>query len=238
MQTSRCISSTASALHRVFVIPTEQLQRTAYMQSSALRPTPNTFASKLLVQHQRRYASMPSTARRLPRNEEIKAWSVSLRNAEGKLDPPRSTADILKSIDRSSYSLVTIVAGSPGVPPICKVVSMKDEYKAAKAKQKQAKNPGATTKEVELNWAIDENDLGHRMDRVKEFLGKGYKVEVLLAKKRKGKAATLAQALGVVQRIRDTIASVEGAKESKPMEGKVLETATIFAEGKVPKVQT
>lgn len=207
------------------------------MQDSTLRPTQNTSALRFSVQQQRYYASPPSTARRLPRNEEIKAWSVCLRNAEGNLDPPRSTSDILQSIDRTKYSLVTIVAGEPGVPPICKIVSMKDEYRAAKARQKQPKNPGATTKEIELNWAIDENDLGHRMDRVKEFLGKGYKVEILLAKKRKGKGATLARALEVVQRIRDTIASVEGAKESKPMEGKTLETATLFAEGKVLKQQ-
>ena len=105
---------------------------------------------------------------------------------------------------------------------------------AEKAKGKANKNPGATIKTIELNWAIDGNDLGHRLNKVKEFLGKGFKVEVVLAEKRKGRKATEEEAQDLLRRIREAVKEVDGARESKPMEGKLLKPATIYAEGKAP----
>lgn len=90
-------------------------------------------------------------------------------------------------------------------------------------------------KTLELNWAIDKGDLGHRLERMREFLGKGYKVEVVLVKKRgKSKPASQEQMEGLVKGVRGAIEE-GGWKEHKPMEGKIGGQVLIFAQGKVVK---
>lgn len=126
--------------------------------------------------------------------------------------------------------------GKPTDPesyPICKILDRKAQREAHRAKPK-SKSPALTVKTLELNWAIDGNDLGHRLNKMKEFLEKGNKVEVILAGKRKGRKASLEEAENVLGRIRETIAGVEGARESKAVEGIVLAQVKLFAEGKAP----
>jgi translation initiation factor IF-3 len=129
-----------------------------------------------------------------------------------------------------------VVPGEPGVPPICKIQSKEKLREAEKARQKSERNSkGGTAKTMELNWAIDKHDLGHRMDKLKGFLEKGWKVEVVCAKKRKGKTASPEDAEALVARIRGVCGSVVGSREHKPMEGKILETVTLHLEGKAVK---
>jgi translation initiation factor IF-3 len=105
-----------------------------------------------------------------------------------------------------------------------------------KARAKAARSSGITTKTIELNWAIDGNDLGHRLNRFREFLTKGFRIEVLLAGKKKGRKATEEEAKALIDKLKGVVAEVEGAKESRPMEGKLLTQAKFFAEGKaVPR---
>jgi translation initiation factor IF-3 len=100
---------------------------------------------------------------------------------------------------------------------------------AEKAKAKAARRGGgAGTKTLELNWAIDKGDLGHRLDKMKTFLEKGLKVEIVLASKRRGKQATEEEAQLLLRKIKDAVKEVDGAKEMKPMEGKLLRTATVY----------
>jgi translation initiation factor IF-3 len=158
---------------------------------------------------------------------------------DGKVqDYPRSTADILSSIDRKKFSLCVVVPGEPGVPPICKIMSKERMREAEKARQKAERNSkGGMAKTIELNWAIDRHDLGHRMDKLKGFLEKGCKVDVVCAKKRRGKTALPEEAQRLLARIREVCGSVEGSREFKPMEGKLLETVTLHLEGKAVKVK-
>ncbi len=107
---------------------------------------------------------------------------------------------------------------------------------ADKAKAKAKPGRGlVTTKTIELNWAIDRNDLSHRIAKMKVFLGKGYRVEVVLAPKKKGRRATDEDADQVMRRIKEAVGEVSGAKEIKPMEGKILGTTTLYFEGKAQK---
>ncbi len=108
---------------------------------------------------------------------------------------------------------------------------------AEKVKAKAARDSVVTTKTIELNWAIDIYDLGHRLQRIREFLGKGHRVEVIMAPKRKGKKATEAEAQSLVDRVRSVVGQCEGSRESKPMEGKLLGTAMIYLEGKRQEVK-
>jgi translation initiation factor IF-3 len=242
MRSSRCVFSTASALHRIFIAPIEasQLQfspRTAIPTLSTFAPSSLSKVPRPLIQRRTLVSSATAAKSRLPRDDEIKSWSVSLVDEEGKLQDPRSTADILSSIDRKKFSLCIVVPGEPGVPPICKIQSKEKLREAEKARQKAERNSrgGTANKTMELNWAIDRHDLGHRMDKLKGFLEKGWKVEVVCAKKRKGKTATPEDAEALVARIREVCGSVVGSREFKPMEGKVLETVTLHLEGKAVK---
>lgn len=120
--------------------------------------------------------------------------------------------------------------------PTCRIISKKEQYELDRQRQKQKvqakKNSGeASTKTVELSWAIDGNDLAHRMKKVVEFLNEGRKVEVVLAKKKGGRKATGEECEGVVARILETVEGVKGAKVGKAMEGKVGGVLTLFFEG-------
>ncbi|KAH8811920.1 hypothetical protein F5884DRAFT_295015 [Xylogone sp. PMI_703] len=228
MSSSKSAFSAALALHRVFIAPLIH-SGNRHFQHTFLRAQPNQF-SKLLLTHQRCYASPPAM-KRLPRDDEIKSRTVRVVGEDGKLKEPQQTLEVLNSLNRTLESLVIVDPGTDGSIPICKIINKKAEREAVKAK-KAVKNPGAVVKTIELNWAIDANDLGHRLKKMKEFLGKGNKVELILASKRKGRKASPEEADMVLQKIREAIAEVDGAKESKAMEGKVLGHATLFIQGK------
>ncbi|KAL2075473.1 hypothetical protein VTL71DRAFT_416 [Oculimacula yallundae] len=239
MRSSRCVFSTAAALQRVFIAPIE-LQTPSRVQtrglvtlSSQLRQRPHAILN--LSQPQRRYVSLHRAEKsRLPRDDEIQAWSVTLVDADGKLTEPRSTRDILSTLDRKTNSLVIVVPGEPGVPPICKILNKQQMRESEKAKLKAARGSGVTQKTMELNWAIGKNDLGHRMDKLRGWLEKGWKVDVVLAGKKKGRKATEEEAEALVKHIRGVLEEV-GGRETKLVEGKMLGQLTLYLEGKKAK---
>ena len=104
-----------------------------------------------------------------------------------------------------------------------------------KARLKAARRggTGSSSKTLEMNWAIDKNDLAHRMEKMTKFLQKGLKVEVALASKRKGKGrqATEEEAEELLRSIRDVARGVEGVREIKPIQGKLLKTVSMFFGG-------
>ncbi|KAF7862681.1 hypothetical protein EAF04_007554 [Stromatinia cepivora] len=234
MSNTRCVFNAASALRRVFLAPIEHL-------STLLLRTP-TFSSRLTTIHptliqQRTLLKSTSNAvpeQRLPRDEEITDLYLRLKNAEQKLDAPVRTSEILKSINLKTHMLQIIAYSEDGEPPIAKII---DKQEAARQKRlaKKSKNPAAVTKTIEMNWAIERNDLGHRLERIREFLERGNKVEVVLAGKKKGRKATEEEAEGVVGRVREFVEEVSGARESRKMEGKVGVQAVLYFEGRVPK---
>lgn len=244
MKSTRCAFSTAAALHRVFIAPIELVQP----GQSKLQFTPRTISStstsalrcstrapRLLVsQQQKCYASSAAVRSRLPRDDEIKAWSISLVGEDGKLQDPQPTFDVLDSIDRKKDTLVVVVPGEPGVPPICKIMNKEAMRAAEKAKLKGARS-AVTEKTIELNWAIDANDLSHRMMKMKGFLMKGNRVDIVLGAKRKGKKATVEEAEALIARVKAAVAEVEGTRESKPADGKLLGVYTLQFEGKLKK---
>lgn len=129
--------------------------------------------------------------------------------------------------------MVVVPGENGGDPPICKIIDKKQEWAATKAKKKQRSSSGAqlSKKTIELNWAIEQGDLGHRLVRIKEFLERGHKVEIVLAAKRKGRIASEEEAQALVRKLKEAVVEV-GARETKETEGKMLGIMTIFAEGK------
>ena len=102
---------------------------------------------------------------------------------------------------------------------------------AEKAKLKAAKGTGVTQKTMELNWAIGKGDLGHGMGKWGGWLERGWRVEVVIAGKKKGRKATEEEARELLGAIGGVMAEM-GGREMKPVEGKVLGTLTMFLEGK------
>lgn len=161
-----------------------------------------------------------------------------------KLNPPETLRYVLSRFDRKTHRLVCVTPPPSAAQrealegewiPTCRIVSKKEQYEQEKAKQKSKvqakKNSADNVKTIELNWAIDGNDLGHRMRRVEEFLSEGRRVEVVLAKRKGGRKATIDECEGVVDKILETVEAVEGAKQLKKMEGKLAGVATLFFEG-------
>jgi translation initiation factor IF-3 len=159
---------------------------------------------------------------------------VSLVGEDGKLQEPCYTVDILHSMDRKRDSLVVVVPGEPGTPPICKIMNKEAMRVAEKAKAK-APRPSVTEKTIELNWAIDGNDLSHRLVKMKSFLGKGFRVEVVMGTKRKGRKASEEEAEALIEKVRKAAGEVDGARESKPVDGELLGMLTLQFEGKSKK---
>ena len=118
--------------------------------------------------------------------------------------------------------------------PVCKIID-KAEARAAQKQRRKAKlkSPEQAKKYLELNWAIDQNDLQHRLSKLRQFLMEGRRVEVFLAKKkRRMRDATPAEGRETLKKIEECVKGVDGAKELRAMEGRFLERAALFYEGK------
>ncbi|KAK0883952.1 hypothetical protein LTR87_002173 [Friedmanniomyces endolithicus] len=124
--------------------------------------------------------------------------------------------------------------------PVCKIVSKKEQYdleRRKKSANKERVKEGSKAQTLELNWAIDANDLQHRLDRIGEFLSEGRRVEVVLAAKKRGRKATVQECEQVVKKIEACVAGVEGASVMKALTGKMGAFATIMLQGRMGKSQ-
>lgn len=174
---------------------------------------------------------------------------ITLVNPEtNQPDPtPRETYDVLRQLDEKTHRLVQLTPDpspvfDPHYTPLCKIQSKKDEYdreqarKAAAKGAKKARALESSVKTLELNWAAAPNDLAHRLDKVREFLDQGRKVEIVLAVKKRGRRATRDECEDLLRAIRKVVEEVEGAREIRPMDGKVGAFATLSLQGRPPRV--
>jgi translation initiation factor IF-3 len=179
-------------------------------------------------------------------NEEITARIIQLVDPETKTLGERVTRyDVLRDLDQKTHRLVQLTPDDPEdryFVPVCKIVDKKEAYEAEKKKktaQKEVKQAAAkerSIKTLELNWAIDGNDLAHRLEKVRAFLEEGRRVEVVLASKKRGRKATLAECEGLLEKIRGVADGVGGAKVLKEFEGKMGGFATVVYQGRAPGV--
>ncbi|KAL1590261.1 hypothetical protein WHR41_01061 [Cladosporium halotolerans] len=253
---SKHISHTASpykALYNVFVQPALSTSRTARPQwlnrnlaatpKQHLSPQTRSFSSspsKFFVK--RKNANKAPQKREQKWNEEIKGkWIILVNPETNRLEEPTPRWGVLQNLDQKTHRLVQVVPDDPADPnsiPVCKIVDKKESYEADKRRKavqkenKQAAQKENSVKTLELNWAIDGNDLGHRLDKVKEFLAEGRRVEIVLASKKRGRKASPAECQDVLAKIRSVAQSVKGAKE-KSFEGKPGGFATLTFHGKV-----
>ena len=169
------------------------------------------------------------------RDEAIQSRDVRVVDDHGSLQPAESLVSVLASFDRQKYFLVQVSPPDSEEIPVCKILDRVKAREAERAKSKPVKDLSTTTKQLELGWAIDTNDLGHRMNKMKEFLEQGRRVEIIISPKKRARKVARDEASLVVKRIRERIGQVEGAKEWKEMQGVPGGMVTIFVEGRVKK---
>lgn len=118
-----------------------------------------------------------------------------------------------------------------GEAAVCKIIDKEAARLAEEEVRKQARARAVSTKELELNWAIAAHDLEHKMRRMREFLGKGFTVEIILAKKRRGRPALREEAQAVFDAVHAAVEQVPGARQTKRMEGEVGGVVKLVFEG-------
>ncbi|KAF2180897.1 hypothetical protein K469DRAFT_692444 [Zopfia rhizophila CBS 207.26] len=240
------LSSTSRALYRVFIAP----YTSTPMQNPHTLPPP----SKLLLPHTtiRTKVWKKDTQRHALSDayildNAIKSPYVNIVDTQSRFLQNIPINQAMRRFDSSLYHLVQVQPGrvdefgqpDPNHLPTCKIISKADLRQQHKTKldiqRKAAKGgvgKGAGIKNLELNWAIDGNDLRHRLEKMKGFLMEGRKVEVLLGPKRKGRQATMEECEKVLQKIREAVAECKGSGESKKPEGRVGGVVTLVFQGK------
>jgi translation initiation factor IF-3 len=231
MRSLRCTFNAATALHRIFIAPIEHSNL-----CTGPHPLAYSFPKLHIPRGQRYLFSSSRKLEQLPRDGDIDSKRVRIVLENGKLSPPQYTANVRMKMNTRTETLIAVAKADKSDPssmPICKIVSIAALKKAEYEKNKSKKASAAqwTIKKIELNWAIDGHDLRHRLERVQEFLAKGWRVEVLMAPKRKGRRATEEEARQLVAKVKETVNLVEGAREWKGMEGVILGQATMYLEG-------
>ncbi|TKA23208.1 hypothetical protein B0A50_07601 [Salinomyces thailandicus] len=246
---SKHTSGAAQALYRVFVVPayTRPVSTRQLTQLSPKSPSPRcrhglrSFSTTTL----RSAKSRPPEERVHKQDDEIKARMLYLVDPETnkREEEPRSRWEVMSTLDRKTHRLFQLSPDDPKDPyfvPVCKIQSKKDAYaqeKQRKQAQKDNKAKSAkmnSVKTLELNWAIDLNDLDHRLEKVAEFLAEGRRVEIVLASKKRGRKASSQECEAVLKKIKDCVGSVPNAQELKGLEGSPGGFASLVLQGGSP----
>ncbi|MCJ1417130.1 hypothetical protein MMC32_003469 [Xylographa parallela] len=182
-----------------------------------------------------------------PRDEAIRSRTVRIVSADNKIQEPSYLPDILASLDRKTHFIQQVSpVDDPEFPiPVCKIINKKEsrDQERARAKAVKVSQQAAAAKKLELSWGIGKHDLEHRMNKVREFLEEGRRVEIVVgASRRKGQAKKAAkieaqEAAETFKTIREAVAAIDDVTEWKPMVGSVGTMATLYLEAKTKKVK-
>ena len=183
-------------------------------------------------------------ADRPPRDEEIRAWRAHVRLPNGKLSEPKSLQDILDERvkdEKGKYLqfVQELATADPrdGRPySIVGYFDKKEMKEKELAAKKKAREGSTKEKSLELSWSIGENDLQHRIGKLREFLQKGSRVEVVFGSTRiRGwgmkRKITEDEGNELLEKIRRAALDVNGTKVYHELSGKLLGQARISFQG-------
>ncbi|CAI6332400.1 unnamed protein product [Periconia digitata] len=241
-------SSTSRALYRIFIAPTLATPGPFRLQHTFLVPQ----AARLLPQIPTRGLK---TAKRPPQrytltdaytlDKAIDADYIDYVDLDGVFHENVYIHDVFSSYNRVTHYLLLVTPASvdeagnpkPGSLPVCKIVAkidlrMQFEKKVAIERRTQlGKGVGPSSKNLELNWAIEAGDLKHRLNKMRGFLEEGRKVEVLIGPKRKGRVATEQECENLLQSMKSTVQEIKGARQVTEPEGAMGGVMTFVFEG-------
>ena len=163
--------------------------------------------SLLACQSSTTRATSSATSKRLV-DDDIPFRAVRLADPEsGSLRPLTPLRTLLSSIDRTTHH-IELVADAPD--PVVKIVNTKqarERYKEAK-KRAQAAARAQVRKEIQLTWGVAAGDLAHKLEKARQELVGGRKVDLIFASK-KGQAVPTKQAMDTrLKDALDTLADV------------------------------
>ncbi|KAI0194638.1 hypothetical protein F4808DRAFT_336497 [Astrocystis sublimbata] len=245
--------STYSTTRRSHVSPSIANNNTPILAGSRRLPSPPPCYRLRAFSTTSAAAAGPSSRRMVvpkkpqkPRDLQIPHKWVRVADAEGQLGPMQRLETAVAAL-QDGFSLMMVQApeevegdgGAPLVklpqPAICRIIDVELEKKKEWEAEKEDKRLAKNTKALELNWAIAQNDLSHRLKRLEEFLLKGYRVEILLARKRGSRKATAQEAQELTTQLQEFAGNVPGAEQYKKMDGDVGKILRLFWEGPAPK---
>lgn len=116
------------------------------------------------------------------RNEQIKRKKCSVVrvvNPEGGLSRKVPLSYVLDSIERKTHFIQLVEEEEC----IVKIMDSKSSYDWEKAHKKSAKK-ARDSKELQMTWAVEENDLMHKLKDARRYLQKGHLVDIAIARKK------------------------------------------------------
>ncbi|MEQ5776129.1 MULTISPECIES: translation initiation factor IF-3 [unclassified Thalassospira] len=154
-------------------------------------------------------------------NQDIKARSICVVDAEGNLSQPIS---VREGIDMAMEAGLDLVEVAPTAePPVCKLIDFgKFKYELSK-KQNEAKKKQKVieVKEIKLRPNIDIHDYNVKLRAAQKFLGGGDKVKVTL-RFRGREMAHQDLGLGMLQRFSGDLEDLAKPEMMPKMEGRIM----------------
>jgi translation initiation factor IF-3 len=193
-------------------------------------PCVNYHPSRINIHSPTRSAHNSVASRQHPKDEKIKHNIVQLVDPEtGRLTPPTTMEEILASIDRKRQ-FVELVSVDHGA--VVKIINKKEAFEKRKQQKVRAKENAKknTQKEVQLTWGVAAGDLTHKLNKVRQALEKGSKVDLVFAPKKGQPLPTPTEMRKRAQETVDSLADV--GKEWKAMEFQRTVVA-IFLQGTI-----
>lgn len=255
------LGSTSRALYDVFVFPSLSQASPALPPSVYAAPKTTTTSQPrehATTSHRSFTTSLHRHVKTRAPEVRTEKWDEEIQSAQiyivdastGRIsERPMTRYDVLARMDRMTHRLIQVGeapgpsdAFSANTIPVCKIMSKKDSYlndqrKKAESKEKRRlSNITSSVKTLELNWAIDANDLAHRLERMRTFLEEGRKVEVVLAAKKRGRKASDVECEDVLRKIRGVVDEINGAREDGSTQGSLGGLITLAFVGRPVKV--
>ncbi|KAK2462292.1 hypothetical protein APHAL10511_005598 [Amanita phalloides] len=158
-----------------------------------------TAAQQKMVEEPTRKASGPV------KDEEIGYRRVQITH-DGRLSAPTTVARILSYIDRKGYYIQLV----NHQPPIVKIVNKAEEFNRKRQEKEQAKLSKAKQahKELQLSWVSGEADTAHKLEKAREDLAKGLRVDLVFAHKKGQRLVTEQEMQERVQTVVNSLADV------------------------------
>ncbi|KAF8239501.1 hypothetical protein L208DRAFT_1237167 [Tricholoma matsutake] len=165
------------------------------------------------------------------RNEQIKHRIVRLVDpVTNRLKASEPLRDLLLTLDRKKKYIELVSAEKDSIP-IVKIVDQKEAFAKEKDLKLRARVAAMSNrhKEIQLTWGSTSSDMAHKLERVREELENGFKVDLVFAPKRGQILPKPAERQMQIQEIVDMMADVGREWKSRD-EGRTI--TAIFLQGK------
>jgi len=154
-------------------------------------------------------------------NEDIKARSICVVDAEGNMSEPMTVREGIEMAAEVGLDLVEVAPNAE--PPVCKLIDYgKFKYEQSK-KQNEAKKKQKVieVKEIKLRPNIDTHDYNVKLRAAQKFLGGGDKVKVTL-RFRGREMAHQDIGMAVLERMKSELAELSKVELQPKLEGRQM----------------